>query len=132
MDNKYNLIYPTYNCYIKHSLSLIYPLTCTRNTTNRLLIANFNSSINIGNTQYTIGIDNIQTPITLSSLQLSIITLNNLYYSIENVTTTYILSATKINNIKVLPYSYTTYAITSYAFTITNTNILGTNIATYI
>lgn len=104
---------------------VIYPLTCTRSTTNKILVSNFNSSTKIGMKMYTIGIDSITLPVTLDTLNLNLITMDSNSYPIESITASYSLSATKINNVKVVPTLLTTYATTTYAFIITNTNILS-------
>lgn len=131
-DPKYALGNPVYNCYIQNSVSLITSLNCNRNSATKLLISNFNSGARISNTLFTIGIDAILTPITLSPLSLTLITLDTLSNPIEQISATYTLSATKINNIKVTPAMGTTYAVTQYTLTITNTNALAAATLTII
>lgn len=109
---------------MKDSLTLIYPLTCARNTSTKILVSNFNKSVLIGNSTYTIGIDGIVLPVTLDTLSLSFVTMDTAYYAIESMQVSYSLVATKIQNVKAVPISYTTYATTTYTFIITNTNTL--------
>lgn len=133
--SKYSLSNPTYTCYIKDTLSIIYPLTCTRNSSTSILISNLatnNQSIKISATLFTIGIDAILTPVTLSSLSLSLALLDAGYNLVQNVTTTYSLVATKINNASVSTGDSTTYSTTYYSFMINNTNALTVSVGIVI
>ncbi len=132
---KYSLSNPTYTCYIKDTLSIIYPITCTRNSSTSILISNLatnNQSFKISATLFTIGIDAVLTPVTLSSLSLSLALLDPSYNLVQNVTTTYSLVATKINNVSVSTGDSTTYSTTYYSFIINNTNALTISVGIII
>lgn len=132
---KYTLSSATYSCYIKNTLSIIHPITCTRNTTTSILLTNIatnNQSIKISDMLFTIGIDSVLTPVTLAPLSLFMVLLDANYNPIQNITTTYTLIPTKINNITVSAADMTTYSTTNYRFVINNTNVLTISLSIII
>lgn len=125
LDAKYSLSNPTFSCYIEKSSSIVDNPICTLNSSSSILVSSFNSSNSIGNATFTIGIYSILTPVTLSPLALSVVTLDANYYGIESLTTSYTLSATKINSVLVTPSLLSAYTTCSYMFSINNTNALS-------